>query len=164
MAETLLTEVQRPTRNSLAGRYLLFWIGDTLCALRQTEIREVLSGKKVSRVGEMSANVIGFVTPRFGQAWGVIDLRLRFGLPAIQLTGNSHVLILNQASPRSGKKFPVGALAVDSLGPTETISADHVRLRPCARLAVDQRFVLGVAWLSCLPVALLNLSELLRED
>ena len=75
------------------AQYITFRLGDELFAVNVAQVREVLDLTQITKVPTAPAFMRGVVNVR-GSAIPVVDLRLRFGLPAVAETVNTRILVL----------------------------------------------------------------------
>ena len=74
-------------------QYMTFKLGDELFAIDVAQVREVLEVPPITKVPTAPAYMRGVVNVR-GQATPAVDLRLRFGLPAMADTVNSRIIVM----------------------------------------------------------------------
>ena len=72
---------RRTTCQSAAGQYLSFYLGKEEYAIQVPKVREIIKLQHITCVPETPAEMKGVINLR-GKVIPVIDLRLRFGLPA----------------------------------------------------------------------------------
>lgn len=90
------------------ARYLTFRLGDELFAVNVFKTREVLDLAHITRVPAAPDFLRGVVNVR-GNSIPVVDLRLKFGLPALSDTRNTRIIVLELAL--GGESTVVGGLA-----------------------------------------------------
>ena len=90
------------------ARYLTFRLGDELFAINVFKAREVLDVTHTTRVPTAPAYMRGVVNVR-GNAIPVIDLRIKFGIPAGATTLNTRVIVMDLEI--DGHPFVLGGLA-----------------------------------------------------
>jgi purine-binding chemotaxis protein CheW len=102
--------------------HVLFKVGEADYVLPASEVREMESFTGATRIPGAAAHVAGLVQIR-GKVIPVIDLRVRFGLAAIERTIDSRVIVV-----REGTR-DVGLLA-DSAREVLKIDADEFKPPP----------------------------------
>ncbi len=100
---------------------LTFGIGKEAFAVPVPLVREILDYREPFRIPNGPAHFLGLIEVR-GQGIPTIDLRLRLGLPQVEPTPFTRILILEV--PREGETLVVGlvidkALSVSTFGPEE---------------------------------------------
>lgn len=105
----------------LAGKYLTFRLGAEEYGLEIMKVQEIIGLLPVTHVPRAPAYVRGIVNLR-GRIVPTIDLRAKFGLPAIPDTGKTCIIVVEVRGPSSGK-ISIG-LIVDEVAEVLNISAD----------------------------------------
>src|ERR1700733_6719806 len=75
------------------SQYMTFKLGNELFAIGVAQVREVLEVSQITRVPTAPAYMRGVVNVR-GQATPVVDLRLKFGLPAVPDTVHTRIIVM----------------------------------------------------------------------
>jgi len=113
--------------------YITFKLGDELFAIDVVRVREVLDLTEITRVPTSPSYMRGVVNVR-GSAVPVVDLRLKFGLPATPDTVNTRIVVLELEL--DGEAAVVGGLA-DSVH--EVLELDRSEIREPPRIAMRWR-------------------------
>lgn len=121
----------KPTTET--AQYITFKLGDELFAIDVVHVREVLELSPITRVPTAPGYMRGVVNVR-GKAIPVVDLRLKFGLPAVADTPCSRILVMELVF--DGETTVVGGIA-DSVH--EVIELEAGQLEPPPRLAMRWR-------------------------
>ena len=123
------------TNNAIthSAHYITFRLGDELFAIDVIQVREVLDRTAITRVPTAPSYVRGVVNVR-GTAIPVVDLRLKFGLPAHTDTVHTRIIVLEVML--DGEKAVVGGLA-DSVH--DVICLDPQQIDEAPRLAMRWR-------------------------
>src|SRR5258705_6520490 len=87
--------------------FLSFRLGDELFAANVSKVLEILEIPKITKVPRSPAFMRGVVNLR-GNVLPVIDTRIKFGLPTIDDTINSCILVLS--IELEGKEIVLGAI------------------------------------------------------
>ena len=90
------------------AHYITFKLGDELFAIPVTQVREVLDLTEITKVPTAPDYMRGVVNVR-GSAIPVVDLRLKFGLPPIDDSVNSRIVVLEMEL--DGETTVVGGIA-----------------------------------------------------
>jgi purine-binding chemotaxis protein CheW len=121
-------------------QYMTFKLGDELFAIDVAQVREVLEVPPITKVPTAPAYMRGVVNVR-GQATPAVDLRLRFGLPAVADTVNSRIIVMELEL--DGEATVLGGIA-DSVH--EVIELEPGNVNPPPRIAMRWRseFIQGM--------------------
>ena len=119
------------THITQTAHYITFRLGDELFAIDVSQVREVLDLTPITRVPTAPAYVRGVVNVR-GTAIPVVDLRMKFGLPAQKDTVHTRIVVLEVEL--DGEKTVVGGLAdsvhdVIELEPQQIDEAPRIAMR-----------------------------------
>ena len=122
------------------AQYITFRLGDELFAVNVAQVREVLDLTLITKVPTAPAYMRGVVNVR-GSAIPVVDLRLRFGLPAVVETVNTRILVLELEI--DGEQAVLGGIA-DSVH--EVIELEPSQIAPPPTIAMRWRseFIQGM--------------------
>jgi len=122
------------------SQYMTFKLGNELFAIGVAQVREVLEVSHIARVPTAPVYMRGVVNVR-GQATPVVDLRLKFGLPAEPDTLHTRIIVMELAI--DGESTVIGGVA-DSVH--EVIELDPGSIDPPPRIAMRWRtdFIQGM--------------------
>jgi purine-binding chemotaxis protein CheW len=115
------------------AQYITFKLGDESFALNVAQVREVLEISQITKVPTAPAYMRGVVNVR-GKAVPVVDLRLKFGLPATADTVNTRIIVLEL--DLDGESTVIGGVA-DSVH--EVIELEPGQINPPPRIAMRWR-------------------------
>ncbi|HEY0476532.1 MAG TPA: chemotaxis protein CheW [Kofleriaceae bacterium] len=121
------------TSASSISSYITFKLGDELFAIDVARVREVLDLSEITRVPTAPPYMRGVVNVR-GSAVPVVDLRRKFGLPAVPDTVNTRIVVLELEL--DGELAVVGGLA-DSVH--EVLELERSQIREPPRIAMRWR-------------------------
>jgi purine-binding chemotaxis protein CheW len=122
------------------SQYMTFKLGNELFAINVEQVREVLEVSTITRVPTAPDYMRGVVNVR-GKAIPVVDLRLRFGLPATVDTVSTRVIVMELLL--DGETTVLGGMA-DSVH--EVIEIEPGNIGPPPRIAMRWRteFIQGL--------------------
>lgn len=122
------------------NQYITFKLGDELFAINVSQVREVLEVSSITRVPTAPEYMRGVVNVR-GKAIPVVDLRLRFGLPAIAESVHTRTIVMELSL--DGETVVLGGMA-DSVH--EVIELDPTNINPPPRIAMrwSTKFIQGM--------------------
>jgi purine-binding chemotaxis protein CheW len=115
------------------AQYITFKLGEESFAITVANVREVLEISQITRVPTAPAYMRGVVNVR-GKAIPVVDLRLKFGLPAVADTVNTRIIVIELEL--DGETTVVGGVA-DSVH--EVIELEPGQINPPPRIAMRWR-------------------------
>jgi purine-binding chemotaxis protein CheW len=136
--------------------HVLFKVAGSEYALPYSEVLHLETFSAATRVPGAAAHVTGLIQVR-GRVLPVIDLRVRFGLDAHQVTGDSRVLVV-----QNGKR----AIALLADSAREVVKIDPQDYRPAPEMVGDggQGFVRSVARAGQRLVMLIDLPKVIGEE
>jgi purine-binding chemotaxis protein CheW len=115
------------------GQYITFKLGQELFAINVSQVREVLEITQITRVPTAPEYMLGVVNVR-GKAIPVVDLRMKFGLPTVQDTVNSRIVVMELELDE--EETTIGGIA-DSVH--EVIELEPGQINPPPRSAMRWR-------------------------
>jgi purine-binding chemotaxis protein CheW len=120
--------------------YLSFKLGDELFASNVSKVLNILELSHITKVPKAPEYMIGVINLR-GDVLPVVDLRQKFGLPKIEATNNTCILVLDIALET--ESIHVGAL-VDSV--QEVIEFEDSQIQPPPNIGSRYRssFIHGI--------------------
>lgn len=124
------------------GKYLTFVVADELYGVPVLAVREIIRLCPITSVAHMPPHVRGVINLR-GKVIPLVDLRLRFGLPAAQ-DHDRTCIIVAQVTAAAGGARPF-AVVVDGVDEVIGFTADEIVPPPDFGGAVDIRFITGMA-------------------
>ncbi len=129
-------------RADLAGTYLAFRLGEEGYGIAVRKVREILRMVEITPVPQMPAHVRGVINLR-GKIVPVLDLRLRFGLPAVDDGGRTCILVMEALLP-GGEIRLLGAV-VDWVEEVVAIRGAEVEETPAFGSIPRSDCILGIA-------------------
>lgn len=124
------------------GKYLTFSVASETYGVPVLAVREIIRLCPITPVAHMPPHVRGVINLR-GRVIPLVDLRLRFGLPAA-LDDDRTCIIVAQVAAAAGGSRPY-AVVVDGVNEVVGYSADEIVPPPDFGGAVDIRFITGMA-------------------
>ncbi|MEI8396476.1 MAG: chemotaxis protein CheW [Rhodospirillaceae bacterium] len=143
-----------------ATQYLTCNLGDDTFAINVVQVREVLDVCPFSRVPNMPPFVRGMIDVR-GKAVPVIDLRVKFGMLAAELTEKSRIIVMEVVI--DGRPLVIGALT-DRVH--EVTSLDSGEIDPPPEIGTRWRsdIIRGIGRRNDRFVIVLNLNKVFTMD
>lgn len=140
--------------------FLTFRLGDELFAANVSKVLEILEIPKVTKVPRSPAFMRGVVNLR-GNVLPVIDTRAKFGLPAVDDTVNSCILVLNIELEE--KEIKLGAI-VDEVQEVMEIDFASIQTVPTLGAKYKTEFIEGMVKLHEQFIMVLNLNLVFTTD
>jgi purine-binding chemotaxis protein CheW len=122
------------------SQYMTFKLGNELFAINVAQVREVLEVSNITRVPTAPDYMRGVVNVR-GKAIPVVDLRLRFGLPAITETVSTRIIVMELQL--DGETTVLGGMA-DSVHEVIELDASDINPPPSIAMRWRTEFILGM--------------------
>jgi purine-binding chemotaxis protein CheW len=136
-------------------QFLTFLLDEQEYGLEIFKIREIRGYAPVTPIPNVPPHVRGVMNLR-GTVLPVIDLRMKFNLPAVEYSKFTVIVIATVADKTVG-------LLVDAVSDVLMVGNDAIREAPDFGSAVDTRFINGVFQSREHLTVALNLEELLTE-
>jgi purine-binding chemotaxis protein CheW len=145
---------------AVPGKYLTFVLADGEYAISVRKVREIIKVMPVTMVPRMAPYMKGVINLR-GKVIPVVDLRLKFGLPATDTTDRTcivvvEVLLRQQASP-------IGIM-VDSVSDVTSVTADELEEAPDFGDQPGSGYIMALAKVKGTVKILLDLDHVLGAD
>jgi purine-binding chemotaxis protein CheW len=155
--ETATKEVNQQIGLAANGRkFLTFQLGDELYGVDIRRVQEIKSYTTVSKIPNRPPHIKGVLNLR-GTIVPIVELRAKFGMPAIHYTMFTVIVVVVV-------QHQIMGLVVDSVSDVLNIDRKDIQLPPQFGAKVDVTVLAGV-WKSCDKlVALLNIDRLLTES
>ncbi len=144
----------------LAGKYLAFALGQEEYGLPVLKVREIIKVMDITAVPQVPAHVRGVINLR-GKVIPIIDLRLKFGLPARDYTERTCIIVVDVSM--SDTTVMMG-IVVDSVSEVLNIVGGDLDLAPDFGGHVTTDYVLALAKVKGTVKILLDLDRVLGAD
>ena len=133
-----------------------FKIGSEEFALDILKIQEIIRTVEVTKVPRAPHFVEGVINLR-GKVIPIIDLRKRFGLPSIETTKNTRIVVVDIDNKVVG-------LVVDGVSEVLRLPASTIEPPPPMLAGIDSDYISGVGKLDDRLLILLEISKVLSQD
>jgi len=146
-----------PLSASLAGKYMTFKLASEQYGLEILKVRELIGLMEITRVPNTQHAIRGVINLR-GKVIPVLDLRLAFGMEAIEATGQTVIIVVQLAKGHGD--LTMGIL-VDEVLEVRAIEGDAIEPPPqlCTQQSVD--YILGVGKTDKRVIFLLDIDRVL---
>lgn len=130
-----------PVVDSRMGKYLSFYAGPEEFAIAVLGVREIMGMQDVTAVPHTPAYVKGIINLR-GKVVPVVDLRLKFGMPAADYTARTCIVVVNV--PGEGGGVLMGVV-VDAVSEVVNIATGEIEDAPDFGEGVSIPYLIGIA-------------------
>jgi len=128
--------------DSRAGKYLAFQLGREEFAIQVLKVREIMGIQDITAVPQTPVFVKGVINLR-GKVIPVIDLRLKFGLPEVEYTQRTCIIVVQIQGPEGNVSLT--GIIVDEVSEAVNITAGEVEDTPDFGDGVSTPYILGMA-------------------
>src|SRR3954465_1292434 len=126
MSTTMTVNEASAQCDARAGKYLTFQLANEEFGIRVLKVREIMGLQEITAVPQTPAHVKGVINLR-GKVVPVVDLRLKFALPAADYTQRT-CIIVTQVQGESGAVLM--GIVVDGVSEVLSLSAAEIEDTP----------------------------------
>ncbi len=142
------------------GKYLTFSLADEEYGIGILKIKEIIGMMPVTTVPQTPDFVKGVINLR-GKVIPVLDLRLRFGMPAIDYTERTCIIVVEIEGEAA--KLQLG-IVVDSVSEVLNIKGEEIEDTPTFGTRLNTEYILGMAKMGGGVKILLDIDEVLSAE
>jgi purine-binding chemotaxis protein CheW len=142
------------------GKYLTFELGHEEFGIQVLRVREIMGIQDITAVPQTPAYVKGVINLR-GKVIPVVDLRRKFGLPEIEYTQRTCIIVV-QVGGGNGS-LPMGII-VDGVSEVLNLTAADIEDTPDFGEGVTTPYLLGMAKIKGKVKILLEIDEVLTSQ
>jgi purine-binding chemotaxis protein CheW len=139
-----------------AGKYLAFHLGAEEFGIPVLSVREIMGLQDITAVPHTPAHVRGVINLR-GKVIPVIDLRLKFGLPAVEYGQRTSIIVVRVAELMMG-------IVVDGVSEVLNLSGADIEDTPNFGEGISTPYILGMAKTKGKVRMLLDIEQALTRD
>lgn len=139
--------------------YLSFSLGEEVFAIDVSMVEVVLEMQPITRVPRSKPHLRG-VTNHRGSVVPVIDLKLRFGLGALEINETTRIIVMRLDF--DGDQTVVGMLA-DDVKEVVRLSSSNIGAPPHIGSRIDQSIISGIAQTDSGFVILIDMNEAFKD-
>jgi purine-binding chemotaxis protein CheW len=143
------------------GKYLTFGLGSEEYGLEILKVKEIIGVMNITCVPQTPRYVKGVINLR-GKVIPVIDLRLKFGMDAMEYNDRTCIIVVDIAG-KTGKKTVMG-IVVDSVSEVLNIKGEEIEDTPTFGATLETDYILGMAKVKGGVKILLDISKVLTTD
>jgi purine-binding chemotaxis protein CheW len=159
MATSLLTpdEKNAVKIDPRAGKYLVFHLGEEEFAIQVQKVREIMGVQDITQVPQTPPYVKGVINLR-GKVIPVIDLRLKFTMPAKEYTHRTCIIVVQISGDRGTQLM---GIVVDGVAEVVQVAGADVEDTPSFGKEVEIPYVMGLAKLKGKVKILLDIDQVM---
>jgi len=149
-----------PPADPRAGKYLTFQLAGEEFGIRVLKVREIMGVQDITAVPRTPPHIKGVINLR-GKVVPVIDLRLKFGIPAAEYTVRTCIIVMEVDS--DGSPAPMG-IVVDGVSEVLSLSDAEIEDTPDFGEKLEARYLLGMAKVKSKVKILLDIDRILSAQ
>jgi purine-binding chemotaxis protein CheW len=141
------------------GKYLTFSLAGEEYGIGILKVREIVGMMNITRIPQTPQYIKGVVNLR-GKVIPVVDLRLKFGIDAMDYTERTCIIVVEIKG--KGKDIPMGVV-VDSVSEVINIRQNDIEDTPNFGTRIDTDYILGMAKTNGGVKILLDIDRVMSE-
>ena len=145
---------------SATSNYVTVGVGDEIFAVDVANVREILAYRTVVHLPNAPAFLVGVIDVR-GCTVPVIALRLKLGLPAVSITDDTRILVLE--IDVEGRQLVVGLLA-DQVFEVAEFEIEGLEAAPDVGVRWKSEYIRGIGRLRGNLVIIFDMEHLLSSE
>jgi purine-binding chemotaxis protein CheW len=142
-----------------AGKYLTFQLAKEEFAVQVLHVREIMGVQEITAVPQMPHHVKGVLNLR-GKVIPVVDLRLKFGLPEIEYTQRTCIIVV-QTEGEAGRVST--GIIVDGVSEVLMLQPADIEDTPAFGVGAATPYLLGLAKIKSKVKILLDINKVIQE-
>ena len=146
--------------NTREGKYLTFTLAEEEYGIGILKVKEIIGMIAITSVPQTPSHVKGVINLR-GKVIPVIDLRLKFGLPAMEYTERTCIIVIEIAKDHD--HILLGIL-VDSVSEVLNIKGADIENTPNFGTRLNTDYILGMAKTGGKIKILLDIDKVMNAD
>lgn len=139
-----------------SAQHLTFNLADEEYGVDILSVREIRGWSPVTRIPQAPPYVLGVINLR-GAIVPILDMRIRFGLQAVERDRNAVTIIVAINERNFG-------IVVDNVSDVVSIGSDQVQPVPDMGAVIDTRYLRGLVRQGDRMVLLLDIDKLMKPD
>lgn len=143
-----------------SGKYLVFELNGEECCIQVLKVREIMGVQDITSVPQTPNYVRGVINLR-GKVIPVVDLRLKFGLPEVEYTQRTCIIVVQVE--KDSRKMMMG-IVVDSVAEVLNITTSDIEDTPNFGQGVATPYLLGMAKVKGKVKLLLDIDEVMTSQ
>jgi purine-binding chemotaxis protein CheW len=143
-----------------AGKYLTFQLASEEFGIQVLKVREIMGVQDITAVPQTPPHIKGVINLR-GKVVPVIDLRLKFGLPALEYTARTCIIVTQLKSDNSTVLM---GIVVDGVAEVLNLSGQEIEDTPDFGEKLETHYLLGMAKVKGKVKILLDIDRILSAQ
>lgn len=146
---------QAATHDRRAGKYLAFHLGAEEFGIPVLSVREIMGLQDITAVPQTPAHVRGVINLR-GKVIPVLDLRLKFGLPEVEYSQRTSIIVVRLSDALMG-------VIVDGVSEVLNLAEGDIEDTPDFGRGIETPYILGMAKTKGKVRMLLDIEQILSN-
>jgi len=142
MATPSATQLVNAQNDDNDNKFLTFCLGSEEYGVEILRVREIIGLIDVTPLPRTPEYVKGVINLR-GKIIPVIELRTKFGLPPVEYTEATCIIVVEVAGEEEGEQFQMGVI-VDTVSEVLDIRQDLIEAPPRFGCALNSDFIMGM--------------------
>ncbi len=142
------------------SQYLNFTLGNEIFALDISSVREVLELTPITKIPRTPDYMCGVINLR-GHAVPVMNMRLKFGMPATENTVDTCVIIVEVEF--EGERIIMGGM-VDSVREVFDLTTERIEAAPRMGTSINTDYIKGIGKLDEVFVIILDIAKVFSAE
>jgi purine-binding chemotaxis protein CheW len=160
MEAAVAAENQAQKNNHREGKYLTFTLAGEEYGIGILKVKEIIGMIAITTIPQTPSHVKGVINLR-GKVIPVIDLRLKFGLPSMEYTERTCIIVI-EVSQEVG--YILIGILVDSVSEVLNIKGTDIEDTPNFGARLNTDFILGMAKSGGSIKILLDIDKVMNAD
>jgi purine-binding chemotaxis protein CheW len=160
VTEAAAATAARSKSDERTGKYLSFHLGREEFAIQVGRVREIMGVQDITAVPQTPAHVRGVINLR-GKVVPVVDLRLKFGLPEMEYSQRTCIIVV-QVVGEAGPMLM--GVVVDGVSEVLNLTASDIEDTPDFGRGVATPYLLGMAKIKGKVKILLDINRVLTSQ
>jgi len=148
------------TTDPRVGKYLVFELGREEFGIRVLKVREIMGIQDITAVPHTPGHVKGVINLR-GKVISVVDLRLKFGLPEIEYTPRTCIIVVQV---QAGANSLLMGIVVDGVAEVLNLAAGDIEDTPDFGQGIASPYLFGMAKIKGKVKILLDIDQVLMSQ
>lgn len=153
-------KVQHGKVDQRPGKYLTFELGREEFGIQVLKVREIMGIQDITAVPHTPPHVKGVINLR-GKVVPVVDLRLKFGLPEIEYTQRTCIIVVQVAGDAGSLLM---GIVVDGVSEVLNVTAADIEDTPDFGNGVSTPYILGMAKVKGKVKILLEINQVMTSQ
>jgi purine-binding chemotaxis protein CheW len=131
------TATELPGHYNVGGKFLTFFLAGEEYGIEILKVQEIIGMMDITTVPRTPAFIRGVINLR-GKVIPIVDLRLKFGMEAVEKTDETCIIVVRASGVEMG-------VVVDRVSEVLDISSSNIDEVPAFGAEVDTSYLLGIA-------------------